>query len=153
MVHVVSCRPLWINNVFRNKNPKTKWSHKTMPLIERGVNTETRFSIWQIIYRSVSGRCPAPHRLYFSKLQSSRLLGLVELEDSQNKISAHKVRHITFVANICFASNYNYNTQRHAGNWVNWHLKAVEFVITEYSVVVLVGDVKYSAQRSDTQWF
>lgn len=35
----------------------------------------------------------------------------------------------------------------------NWHLKAVEFSVTEDTVVVLVGNVEYSAEGSDTQWF
>lgn len=34
-----------------------------------------------------------------------------------------------------------------------WHLKAVEFSVTEDTVVVLVGNVEYSAKGSDTQWF
>lgn len=34
-----------------------------------------------------------------------------------------------------------------------WHLEAIEFVVAQFSVVILVGDVKYSAQRSDTQRF
>lgn len=34
-----------------------------------------------------------------------------------------------------------------------WHLEAIEFVVAQYSVIVLVGDVKYSAQRSDTKRF
>lgn len=36
-------------------------------------------------------------------------------------------------------------------SYFKWHLEAVEFVVAECSVVVLVGDAKYSAQRSDTQ--
>lgn len=35
----------------------------------------------------------------------------------------------------------------------HWHLKAVEFSVTEDTVVVLVRNVKYSAKGSDTQWF
>lgn len=36
-------------------------------------------------------------------------------------------------------------------SYFKWHLEAVEFVVAECSVVVLVGDAKYSTQRSDTQ--
>lgn len=35
----------------------------------------------------------------------------------------------------------------------DWHLKAVEFSITEDAVVVLVRNVEYSAKGSDTQLF
>lgn len=35
---------------------------------------------------------------------------------------------------------------------LNWHLKAVEFGVTEDTVIVLVGNVEYSAEGSDTQW-
>lgn len=34
-----------------------------------------------------------------------------------------------------------------------WHLKAVEFSVTEDMVIVLVRNVKYSAKGSNTQRF
>lgn len=38
-------------------------------------------------------------------------------------------------------------------NDLNRHLKAIEFSVTEDTVIILVRYVKYSAQGSDTQWF
>lgn len=37
-------------------------------------------------------------------------------------------------------------------NW-GWHLKAVEFQVTEDAVIILVGNVKYPAEGSNTQRF
>lgn len=33
------------------------------------------------------------------------------------------------------------------------HLKAVEFQVTEDAVIILVRNVKYPAESSNTQWF
>lgn len=34
-----------------------------------------------------------------------------------------------------------------------WYLKAVQFGIAKYMIVILVRNVKYSAEGSDTCWF
>lgn len=147
MVHVVSWRPLWINRVLRNKNPKWRGNLKKKTRCQSN-STKTRWKFnWAAFHRLVSARFHAPRHLHSSTRQSSRLLKPEVPEDSQNKISAkwitqqndwHSKKYIHFyILYICFNADY--------AAIIFWHLEAIEFIITQYPVVVLVGDVKYSA--------
>lgn len=113
---------------------------------DKNKTSSTRFHpLTAARYHSESGRCPAPRRRCSSKLPSSHPPGLVEPEDSQSRISKRKT-------NPCLRVSVKRMLGRIFRNdFILRNLEAVEFSVAQDAVVVLVGNVEYSAQSSNTR--